>query len=62
METVLLLIFILVILFLLSKNESFADESECAKIEGECTSKLCPKKCKIQHSSTSDKCYCTDRK
>jgi len=65
MKTVLLLFFLLVILFMFSKNELFDNESksECSKIqEGECTSKLCPSNCKIQHSNTSDKCYCTERK
>ena len=63
MEIVLLLILLLVILFIFSKNELFENDNECSKIEeGECTSKLCPSSCKIQHSSISDNCYCTQRK
>ena len=45
--------------------EPFEDnkESECSKIElGKCTSKLCPSKCKIQHSTKNKNCYCVDRK
>ncbi len=46
-----------------TKTESFKDTTVCDKIaEGECNSKLCPAKCKIQHSTKSDKCYCIERK
>jgi hypothetical protein len=63
METVLLLVLLLVMLFMFSTNELFDGENECAKIqEGECSSKLCPSNCKIQHSTNSDKCYCIERK
>ncbi len=67
MKTILLLIFLLVVLFMFSKNELFENanenEDECAKIpEGECNSKLCKDNCKIQHSTTSDKCYCVKRR
>jgi hypothetical protein len=63
MEIVLLLLIILVILFMFSINEFFEGDTECAKIqEGECSSKLCPSKCKIQHLTNSDKCYCVERK
>ena len=65
MKTILLLIFLLVVLFMFSKNELFEneDEDECTKIpEGECNSKLCKDNCKIQHSTTSDKCYCVKRR
>ena len=65
MKIVLLLVLLLVILFMFSKNESFADESEseCTTIKGECSSKLCPSNCKIQHSTIDDdKCYCVERK
>jgi len=63
MEILLLLILFLIILIIFSKNELFDNESECSKIqEGECSSKLCPSKCKIQHSTNSDKCYCVERK
>lgn len=58
-----LLIFLLIILFIFNKNESFEDSNKCTKIEeGECNSNLCPSDCKIQHSSKSDKCYCIERK
>jgi hypothetical protein len=63
MEIVLLLLFLLVILFMFSNNESFNSENECSKIqEGECNSKLCPSNCKIQHSTKNDNCYCVERK
>ena len=63
MIIILLLVFLLVILFMFSGNESFNNELECSKIqEGECNSKLCPENCKIQHSTKSDNCYCTERK
>jgi hypothetical protein len=62
-KIILLLLFLLTLLFIFSKNESFEDNDICSKIqEGECNSKLCPSQCKIQHSSTSDKCYCIERK
>lgn len=63
MKTVLLLIFLLIIIFLFTKNESFEDDDTCKKIpHGECKSTLCPSECKIQHSTTSDQCYCAVRK
>ena len=64
MKVVLLLVLLLVILFMFSKNEYFVDENECSKIpEGECNSKLClSDKCKIQHSENSKNCYCVERK
>lgn len=63
MKTILLLVLLLAILFIFSKNELFDGENECAKIkEGECNSKLCPSNCKIQHFTKSDKCYCVERK
>jgi hypothetical protein len=63
MKITIILFILLIILIIFSGNESFEGESECSKIaEGECNSKLCPSNCKIQHSTTSDKCYCTERK
>ena len=63
MIIVLLLVFLLVILFMFSGNESFDNEMVCSTIDtGECNSKLCPANCKIQHSSKTDTCYCTERK
>ena len=57
MKVVLLLVLLLVILFMFSKNEYFGGENECSKIqEGECNSKLCPEGCKIQHSENSKNC------
>ena len=62
METVLLLLFFIMILIIFSKNELFSNENKCDKIEGECNSKLCPPECKIQHFTKYDKCYCIERK
>ena len=68
MENILLLIFVILLFLMFSNSEFFEgenkDDDECAKIgEGECSSTLCPKEtCKIQHSTTTDKCYCIKRR
>ena len=69
MGPILLLIFVILIFLMFSNSELFEgenkDNDECSKIgEGECNSTLCPKEkqCKIQHSTTTDKCYCVKRR
>ena len=62
MKITVLLFSLLIILIIISKNESF-EEEKCSKVaEGECNSYLCPEECKIQHSENSKNCYCVERK
>ena len=64
MNIVLVLSMLLVLLMLISKNESFNSPPECDTIkEGDCNSKLCSANpdCKVKKSATEGKCICVKR-